>query len=96
MPVRRRSPAGPASGTRIVRSDAFCPRTDQERLLAEITGARLMVYERAGHALHWEEPERFAADLVAFAENLDASSTQHAVSTPGRTNQARGDYSLRR
>jgi pimeloyl-ACP methyl ester carboxylesterase len=76
--------------------DAFCPRTDQERLLAEITGARLMVYERAGHALHWEEPERFAADLVAFAENLDASSTQHAVSTPGRTNQARGDYSLRR
>jgi pimeloyl-ACP methyl ester carboxylesterase len=29
-----------------------------------------VVYENAGHALHWEEPERFAADLVAFATRL--------------------------
>lgn len=29
-----------------------------------------IVYEKAGHALHWEEPERFAADLVAFAGRL--------------------------
>jgi pimeloyl-ACP methyl ester carboxylesterase len=32
-----------------------------------IAGARLIRYEHAGHALHWEEPERFAADVAAFA-----------------------------
>jgi non-heme chloroperoxidase len=39
--------------------------------LRAITGARLVVYENAGHALHWEEPERFAADLAAFVKSLD-------------------------
>ena len=29
--------------------------------------ARLLVYEGAGHAMHWEQPERFAADLVEFS-----------------------------
>jgi pimeloyl-ACP methyl ester carboxylesterase len=50
--------------------DAFCPRRDQDTLLAAIGRSRLVVYEHAGHALHWEEPERFAADLVAFAGSL--------------------------
>ena len=50
--------------------DAFCPLSDQERLEGEIRGSRLVVYEGAGHALHWEQPERFAADLKAFTENL--------------------------
>jgi pimeloyl-ACP methyl ester carboxylesterase len=50
--------------------DAFCSRHDQDALLMAIAGSRLSVYERAGHALHWEEPERFAADLVAFARSL--------------------------
>jgi non-heme chloroperoxidase len=35
-----------------------------------IAGAQLVVYENAGHALHWEEPERFAADLVAFVRSF--------------------------
>ena len=50
--------------------DALCPRGDQDALLGQIARARLTVYERAGHALHWEEPERFAADIVTFAESL--------------------------
>jgi pimeloyl-ACP methyl ester carboxylesterase len=50
--------------------DAICPRSEQEALAAAIAGARLVVYSDTGHALHWEEPERFAADLVAFAERV--------------------------
>ena len=50
--------------------DSFCPRSDQEALAAAISGSRLVVYRGAGHTLHWEEPDRFAADLVAFAETL--------------------------
>lgn len=47
--------------------DALATEEDQRRLRDEITGARLTIYRGAGHALHWEEPERFAADLARFA-----------------------------
>jgi len=30
----------------------------------------LVVYAGAGHTAHAEEPERFAADLVAFVEEV--------------------------
>jgi non-heme chloroperoxidase len=50
--------------------DAFSPRSAQDGLLAAIPGARLSVYEGAGHAFHWEEPERAAAELGAFAEEV--------------------------
>lgn len=52
--------------------DAFCSRRDQDVLLTAVAGLRLIVYENAGHALHWEEPERFAADVVAFVTSLDS------------------------
>lgn len=48
--------------------DAFPQRSDQDQFLASIRRSRLKVYEGAGHALHWEEPARFAADLTAFVE----------------------------
>lgn len=51
--------------------DAFCTRADQDALCKAIPHARLVVYEGAGHALHWEEPARFAADLAAFVASLD-------------------------
>ncbi|MCG8350467.1 MAG: alpha/beta hydrolase, partial [Chloroflexales bacterium] len=50
--------------------DAFCPRNDQAALLSAITSSRLVVYEGAGHGLHWEKPERFADDLVAFGKGI--------------------------
>lgn len=50
--------------------DVFCPRGDQDALAEAIAGSKLLVYRGAGHALHWEEPERFAADLVAFIETI--------------------------
>jgi non-heme chloroperoxidase len=43
---------------------------DQEALASAIAGSRLVVYSGAGHALYWEEPARFASDLVAFIQNL--------------------------
>jgi len=48
--------------------DAICPRSEQEALARAIPYARLVVYEDAGHAPHWEEPARFAGDLVDFAD----------------------------
>src|SRR5262245_38571170 len=50
--------------------DSICSRADQDALLAAIVGTRLVVYENAGHALHWEEPARFGADLAGFADRL--------------------------
>jgi len=54
--------------------DAMCPPGDQERILRAIASSRLLTYAGAGHALHWEEPARFADDLAGFATAL-ASST---------------------
>ena len=50
--------------------DTFASRRDQDVLLKKIAGSQLVVYQNAGHALHWEEPERFAADLAAFARSV--------------------------
>lgn len=46
--------------------DGVFGREQQTRLLELIPGARLHVYEGVGHAPHWENPEDFSADLVAF------------------------------
>jgi pimeloyl-ACP methyl ester carboxylesterase len=51
------------------RDDRY-PRADQDALASAITGSRLLVYQGAGHLLHWEEPERFAADLGAFVDQV--------------------------
>ncbi|MDX2046885.1 MAG: alpha/beta hydrolase [Chitinophagaceae bacterium] len=51
--------------------DAYSPREDQYVLNSSLKNSRLLVYEGIGHALHWEEPERFAADLAAFVKNPD-------------------------
>jgi non-heme chloroperoxidase len=58
--------------TRIVWGDrdSLFPRRYQEALATAIAGSQLLVYPGAGHALHWEKPDRFAADLTAFAESL--------------------------
>lgn len=50
--------------------DSFCRREDQDALRAALPHARFVVYENTGHAIHWEQPERFATDLIAFAKDL--------------------------
>jgi pimeloyl-ACP methyl ester carboxylesterase len=51
--------------------DAFCPRSDQDLLKTTIPNSQLLVYHGAGHDPHWEEPERFARDVVTFIEQRD-------------------------
>jgi len=46
--------------------DSYALRTDQEFLRSAIARSRLITYPGAGHAFHWEDLRRFAADLVAF------------------------------
>jgi pimeloyl-ACP methyl ester carboxylesterase len=44
----------------------------QEDLLLRIPDARLVAYDGIGHAVHWEDPARFAADLSAFVRAVSA------------------------
>ena len=46
--------------------DTYATRAAQDRLLEVIPRARHITYEDYGHAFHWEDPARFAADLIAF------------------------------
>jgi non-heme chloroperoxidase len=46
--------------------DAFVARRDQDALCAAFPDARLHGYAATGHAVHWEDPARVAADLLAF------------------------------
>ena len=50
--------------------DDFVPRSDQNKLTAAIPGSRLVVYGGAGHVVHWEAPERVAADIAGFVGRL--------------------------
>ena len=54
------------------RHDAFCPRSDQHKLLGAIANSRLVTYDDSAHALHWEEPKRFATDLATFVHTVVA------------------------
>ena len=52
--------------------DITAPRSDQDLQLRTIPNSKLLIYEGAGHSLHWEKPERFAADLISFIETVRA------------------------
>ena len=51
-------------------ADAFSPESDQRRLEWQLSQATRAVYAGVGHALHWEQPRRFAADLIRFERTL--------------------------
>ena len=54
------------------------PSPWSDHFVSEIEGSRLVVYEGAGHALHWEEPQRFAADLATFVARTVAPDRRAA------------------
>jgi non-heme chloroperoxidase len=47
--------------------DSMIEREEQDVLLDLLPDARLTVYEGVDHAVHWEQPERFAADVAEFS-----------------------------
>lgn len=52
--------------------DASATRDEQNALNVAIAGSWLVTYAGAGagHSPHWEEPQRFAAQLVSFVAEL--------------------------
>lgn len=63
--------------TQIVwgRHDVFCSAAEQQAMLQLIRGARFVEYADAGHAMHWEEPQRFARELAAFVHSVASATT---------------------
>ncbi len=60
--------------------DSIFTREDQDTLLKTIPHATLKAYPETGHALHWEEPEKFTHDLLTFISPSSArgrKSPQH-------------------
>lgn len=49
--------------------DSFTTIEDQKEITSVIPHSELRIYSGNGHAVHWEEPERFSADLIQFIEN---------------------------
>ncbi|HKV37179.1 MAG TPA: alpha/beta fold hydrolase [Pyrinomonadaceae bacterium] len=47
----------------------FFPRSEQDSLVSAMPNAVLKVYKDTGHALHWERPDKFAADLKLFMDS---------------------------
>ncbi|MDE1175613.1 MAG: alpha/beta hydrolase [Edaphobacter sp.] len=52
--------------------DSIFHREDQQALLDTIPHATLKSYPETGHALHWERPEEFTRDLLAFIDGSGA------------------------
>ncbi|MBC7829841.1 MAG: alpha/beta hydrolase [Chitinophagaceae bacterium] len=52
--------------------DVFCPEADQHILKNAIGRSTLLIYEGTGHAIHWEDPQRFTKDLISFIDHIEA------------------------
>ena len=59
----------------------FASEEDQRRLQRARPSATRSVYRGVGHALHWEQPERFAADLRRFVRSLEEETVQGSFSS---------------
>lgn len=53
--------------------DAVFSTAEQEALAQAIDGASIVIVPGIGHALHWEDPERFASEVRAFLQPATAS-----------------------
>lgn len=69
--------------------DAFAVKEQQEKLGQVLPNARLLVYEGTGHALHWEQPDRFAADLLEFVYQPASNHSYRSASIGSRRDALR-------
>ena len=46
--------------------DSFISRVSQQKLVLGLSNGCLVIYEKTGHALHWEAPDRFVKDFLSF------------------------------
>ena len=60
--------------------DEFAPVGGAHRFHRQIHGSRLVVLDNAGHWMHEDDPDRVAAEIRQFLEDVRASST--SVRTP--------------
>jgi non-heme chloroperoxidase len=67
--------------------DAFFPLSDQIIVRDSISDSKLVVYAGAGHAFHWEDPVRFASELLTFASTVSSANPSHGLP---RVNSVRG------
>jgi hypothetical protein len=61
--------------------DPIASGVEQQQFLQVLAHGRLEVYDGIGHELHWEDPERFAADVMAFARGVAMSRPVGALLT---------------
>jgi non-heme chloroperoxidase len=66
--------------------DNFVGPAEQKRLTMAIPQGLRLVYQGTGHAAHWDEPERFAADLAQFAQGR--RRTMSSSESSGRSKRA--------
>ena len=59
--------------------DVFCPEADQYILKNAIKRSTLLIYEGIGHAIHWEDPERFARDLTGFINMAEDNGMSNQI-----------------
>lgn len=59
--------------------DAVFAVADQQALASAIPGATITILPNIGHAPHWEDPDRFAAELVAFVRKIAAAGSAAAA-----------------
>lgn len=76
-----RSLASIAAPTLLIRGDrdTFSDRAEQRRLQAFLPGAELVMVAGAGHAPHWEDPDRIAELVTGFSERALHRTTAASV-----------------
>ena len=60
--------------------DGMFARAGQEALAAALPDARLVVFDRSGHGLHWEDPVRTAAELARIHARIAAGAARRRAS----------------
>jgi non-heme chloroperoxidase len=70
---RNHGPSGITAPTLLIwgDQDGLARRDQQQRLLTELSVARLEEYRDSGHSPNWEQPARVAGDIAEFVHALD-------------------------